>query len=70
MEFNHSFLYGNAMYPDQISLPKCEEEVEIEDEDESDDDNGTAPMKKTEKAKWTTDEVFDSLSFSVIERFN
>lgn len=45
------------MYPDQIILPKHEEEVEIEDEEESDDDNGTAPMKKAEKAKWTTEEV-------------
>jgi hypothetical protein len=63
MEFNNqnNLLYGTEMYLDRIKLPSQHaEETEIEDEEveESDDDNNNnGPAKKTEKAKWSADEV-------------
>ncbi len=63
MELNNqqNLLYGTEMYLDRIKLPSQHaEETEIEDEEveESDDDNNNnGPTKKTEKAKWSADEV-------------
>lgn len=64
MDLNNQnkLLYGNEMYLERIKLPTQHvvEEMEMEDEEveESDDDNnGNGPTKKTEKAKWSTEEV-------------
>ena len=52
MGMNRNGLLGGSM-----NLSQPDPEIEYEEEEDSEEENNNAPMKKIEKAKWTSDEV-------------